>query len=325
MIVVRLSEMPDEQRQALARAKRLEWWSIAYLVSAIGLMALVMGSSQAMRTAWADDVLSLIPPVAFLIAARIAFWPATPRFPYGYHAVVSIAFLAGSLALLAMGLFLLGDAVLKLAEREHPTIGGVMIFGHVVWLGWLMIPALLWSGVPAVLLGRAKLPLATKLHDKVLYADASMNRADWMTAGAAIAGVVGIALGWWWADSAAAALISLDIVRDGASSSWAAIRDLMNEQPMQVGNAEPDPLPDRLARRLEELPWVEAAEVRLHDDGHLFIGEAFVVPRDESRPRQRLAEARRHAMALDWRLHDLTVTLADRDPESADAPASIRR
>src|SRR3954452_24823122 len=116
-----------------------------------------------------------------------------------------------------------------------------------------MIPALLWSGVPAVLLGRAKLPLATKLHDKVLYADASMNRADWMTAGAAIAGVVGIALGWWWADSAAAALISLDIVRDGASSSWAAIRELMNEQAMQVGNSEPDPLPDRLARRLEEL------------------------------------------------------------------------
>ena len=73
----------------------------------------------------------------------------------------------------------------------------------------------------------------------------------------------------------------------------------MNEQPIQVGSSEPDPLPDRLARHLEELPWVEAAEVRLHDDGHLFIGEAFVVPRDESRPRQRLAEARRHAMALD--------------------------
>ena len=200
-----------------------------------------------------------------------------------------------------------------------------MIFGHVVWLGWLMIPALLWSGIPAVLLGRAKLPLATKLHDKVLHADASMNRADWMTAGAAIAGVLGIAMGWWWADSAAAALISLEIVRDGASNSWAAIRDLMNEQPIQAGSSDPDPLRDRLARHLEELPWVEAAEVRLHDDGHMFIGEAFVVPRDESRPRQRLAEARRHAMALDWRLHDLTVTLADRDPESAKGPASVER
>jgi hypothetical protein len=33
VIVVSLSEMPDEQRQALARARRLEWWTIAYLVS----------------------------------------------------------------------------------------------------------------------------------------------------------------------------------------------------------------------------------------------------------------------------------------------------
>jgi hypothetical protein len=32
--------------------------------------------------------------------------------------------------------------------------------------------------VPAALLGRAKLPLAGALHDKVLHADATMNKAD---------------------------------------------------------------------------------------------------------------------------------------------------
>ncbi len=31
---------------------------------------------------------------------------------------------------------------------EHPTIGTVMLFGHTVWLGWLMIAALLYSAVP---------------------------------------------------------------------------------------------------------------------------------------------------------------------------------
>lgn len=37
------------------------------------------------------------------------------------------------------------------------------------------------------------------MHDKVLHADAKMNKADWMTAAAALVGVLGIGLGWWWA------------------------------------------------------------------------------------------------------------------------------
>jgi divalent metal cation (Fe/Co/Zn/Cd) transporter len=64
------SEFPPDQQRALRKARRLEWITIAYLVSAIGILALVLGSSQAMRTAWAEDILSLIPPIAFLIAMR---------------------------------------------------------------------------------------------------------------------------------------------------------------------------------------------------------------------------------------------------------------
>ena len=58
-----------------------------------------------------------------------------------------------------------------------------------------MLPALAYSALPSVLLGRAKIPLAEELHNKVLYADAKMNKADWLTAGAAMVGVVGIGFG----------------------------------------------------------------------------------------------------------------------------------
>ena len=61
-------------------------------------------------------------------------------------------------------------------------------------------------------LGRAKMKLAQKLHDKVLYADADMNKADWMTAVAAMVGVAGIGIGLWWADSVAALVISASIL-----------------------------------------------------------------------------------------------------------------
>jgi len=52
-------ELPPELWETLRKARRLEWLTIAYLVSAVGLLALVLGSSQAMKTAWFEDLLSL--------------------------------------------------------------------------------------------------------------------------------------------------------------------------------------------------------------------------------------------------------------------------
>lgn len=34
-----------------------------------------------------------------------------------------------------------------LYRLEHPTIGSMVLFGEPVWLGWLMLPSLLWLGL----------------------------------------------------------------------------------------------------------------------------------------------------------------------------------
>ena len=69
------SELPPELQRTLRKARRLEWLTIAYLLSAVVLLGLVLGNSQAMKTAWAEDLLSLIPPIAFLIATRLNVRP----------------------------------------------------------------------------------------------------------------------------------------------------------------------------------------------------------------------------------------------------------
>ena len=143
-----------------------------------------------------------------------------------------------------------------------------------------MLPALVWSAIPAYVLGRAKLTLASQLHDKVLYADAKMNKADWMTAGAAGIGVIGIGFGFWWADAVAALAISLDIAHDGWTNVRAAARDLMDEQPSTYDDERPHPLNGRIQEELEGLPWVGRALVRMREEGHVFEVEAFVVPAD---------------------------------------------
>ena len=303
-------ELPPQVAAAHRRAVRLEWASLLYLLSAIVLLAAVLGSSQAMKAAWFEDILSLLPPLAFLVAARYRDRAPNDRFPYGYHRSVGVAYLCASAALLAMGSYILYDSVLTIIRFEHPSIGLIELFGQQIWLGWLMIAALVYSGLPPVLLGRAKMRLAAQLHDKVLYADAEMNKADWATAGGAVLGILGIGAGLWWADAVAAIFISLDIVHDGYGNVRTAVHDLMDRRPTTYDHAKPLPLVDEVRRHLEALPWVTVAEVRLREEGHVLVGEAFLVP---SEPRTDLPElierTGRDLEDLDWRLHDVSVVV----------------
>jgi divalent metal cation (Fe/Co/Zn/Cd) transporter len=306
--VSRAFELPPELEPVQRRAIRLEWITIAYLLTAIAAMYLTLGNSQAMKAAWIEDSLSLLPPIAFLVANRIRKKPASERFPWGRHRAVSIGYLGSSLALLGMGTWLFVDSGMKLVAAEHPPIGLVSVFGQTVWLGWLMLPALVWSAIPAYFLGRAKLTLASQLHDKVLYADAKMNKADWLTAGAAGIGVIGIGFGLWWADAVAALAISLDIAHDGWTNVRAATRDLMDEQPSTYDDERPHPLNERIQDELQALPWVAEAEVRMREEGHVFGVEAFVVPAGGGEVAlERLQEARERLEGLDWKLRDVVV------------------
>lgn len=310
-------EFNDEQKHALRRARMLEYVTLAYLISVIILMYMVMGSSQAMKTAWIEDILSLIPPLCFLVGTHICWRKATQHFPYGFHRVISILFLCAALALLLMGAYLLIDAGIKLWKQEHPTIGMKEFLGVDLWLGWWMIPVLLWGTFPPIFLGLAKIPHAKTLNDKILITDGKMNKADWMTAVAAILGVLGIGVGWWWADAVAAGFISLDILKDGWRQTKDAVTGLINRAPTSLEN-EYLKLPERVEATLLEFPWIKKAEVRLYEHGHLIYGEGFIATKDH----QHLApDTLRMAMEkvrhLDWRLQGFTLTVAPEDGDTS--------
>lgn len=300
-------ELPPDKRRVHARAVRLEWLTLAYLATAIVFIRLTMGASQAMKVAWLEDMLSLIPAASFLIASRVRDREPDQRHPYGWHRSISIAYLISSVALLVMGAVLLLDSVLKLIAFEHPTIGTVTLFGHHIWLGWLMIPAAAYSAFPAMAIGRMKLPLARELHDKVLLADAKMNKADWLTGMAAMSGVVGIAYGLWWADAVAAGIISADILHDGISNIRNSVADLMDTAPTRVDGSARESLPARVETEIKRLPWVAQARARLREEGHVFFGEVFLVPNNEVVRADDLDKAAEMLSGLDWRLHDVVL------------------
>ncbi|KKL07262.1 hypothetical protein LCGC14_2587800, partial [marine sediment metagenome] len=258
--------MPQEQQKALRRARWLEVIWIGVLVTIVTAIYLSVGNSQAMKTAWIEDMLSFVPPLAFLIASWIEGWKPNARFPLGYIRVTSIAYLISAVALGGVGVFLIVDSALALIKQEHPTIGSVELFGVTIWFGWLMIAALVYSVVLPVIFGRLKTGPARTLHDKTLWADALMNKADWMTGVAAVIGILGIGLGWWWADAVAAILIALDVLRDGVKHTGAAIRDLSDEMPRTIDDQSFDPLIGQVQDLVGGLPWVRATRLRLREE-----------------------------------------------------------
>ncbi|WP_298447507.1 cation diffusion facilitator family transporter [uncultured Marinobacter sp.] len=308
-------ELPDELKPEFRKAKRLECFTVFYLASVVAIMFLVMGSSQAMKTAWLEDTLSLIPAISFLVASRFYDRPATNKFPYGYHRAFSIAFLCGSVALLVIGLYLAIDSAFSLIKAERPTIGSVFIFGHQVWMGWVMIGALLYSGIPPVVIGTIKKPIAEKLHNKIMHTDAVTQKADYLTSAAAIGGVLGIGWGYWWADSVAAIVISLSIVRDGVSHLKNATADLMDRHPTRVDDDRVSELIEAIEKVVLSWSWVDDYAVRFREHGQVYFGEVFIILSDKCEATERITRGTNELKSIHWKVFDVTIMPVKNLPE----------
>lgn len=308
LITAQEHEFPPELEQKFQKVKKLEWITVAYLASVVVVMYFAMGSSQAMKVAWLEDLLSIVPAISFLIAAKIYRKKPNKNFPYGYHRIFSIAFLLGSFALLGMGIFTVFDSIMSLIEAKHPTIGSIKLFGKNIWMGWIMIAALLYSFIPSMILGRKKLPYAKQLHIKILFTDAQAQKADWLTAVAAMIGIIGIGFGFWWADAIAAFIIALDISKDGFIQTKGAITDLMNQIPKKItDDSKTDKLVNQLASFINAQDWVKEARVRLREDGNVYFGEVYVKPISEENLIKKIEDTHKKVKALHWKIFDIAI------------------
>ena len=291
--------IPDAIAADVAKGERLEWWTLAWIGSVVVVMALVMGQSQAMKSAVIEDVLSLIPAIVFLLSVHWERKAPNGRFPFGYRRANSLAFLVAATALLSVGSFLVYESITTLVRQEHPTVGGITLFGHTIWLGWLMMAALVYSIVPPVILGHLKHPVATRIQDKVLHTDALMQKADWQTGIAAIAGIAGIGMGWWWADASAALIIALSIIKDAVGAIEKAVAELLDGTPRALDGNEIAPDAQHLIHRLRER--FDGADVRLRELGRYIAAEVDAAAPDIVPSADELMDDGRA-----WRLSSLT-------------------
>jgi divalent metal cation (Fe/Co/Zn/Cd) transporter len=264
--------LPAKLRPTMRRAMRLEYWNIFWSATVIAAIGLTTGQSQTMKTAWVEDMVGLVPPIAFLVAARFELKGRRSRlFPFGFERGNGLGFFVAAVALFAVGGQLLYDAVTTLIAGERASVGSVTILGHTIWLGWLMLAAQAYAMIPPFIIGRRELPLAKELNDKLLHTDALMNKANWMTGAAGIAGVLGLGMGWWWADSVAAAVISASIIHDGVDALRAATAELIDGMPRALDCKTVAEDAEALQAALEAR--FPGATVRLRETGRVIRAE----------------------------------------------------
>lgn len=299
--------IPDQILDDVKHAERLEWWTLFWMSIVVLVMWLAMGASQAMKSAVIEDILSLVPAIVFLIAARWERHDPNPRFPFGYRRGHSLAFLIAATALLSVGAFLAYESVTTLVKQEHPTVGGMKLFGQTVWLGWLMIAALLFSIVPPLILGRIKQPVAERIKDKVLHTDALMQKADWQTGLAGIAGILGIAMGWWWADASAALFIALSIIKDAIGALDQAVAELLDGTPRKLESNDLSDDAEQLIATLRQ--YYGDVSIRLRETGRYIDAEV-----DCPSPSRIPTAAELMGEAMAWRLAALSFRPEPHDP-----------
>lgn len=317
--------LPPEQRDALRRGERLCWWTLLWMSLVSALMYFAMGGSQAMKTALVEDLFSLVPSIAFLVASRFRRKGVDEEYPIGRERAFDINFLISAVALTGVGLALVYEALHTLLTATRPVVATVAVGGHVIWQGWVMMLALAVSAVPPMILGHKKMQLAKTLALKPLHTDADVGRADWMTAAAGIVGVAGIGFGFWWADAVAALAIAGSILKDGAGNLRNAVRDLHDARPQALDRGDPDPLPERLCAEIAALPWMEGCAVRLHEEGLHISGTLLLGNRTLTAAQ--VEEVRAIARAVHWRFDRIDVSLgaaadAGSDGASRDEPTS---
>lgn len=318
------TDLPAPQRKALRSAARWEVFTICYTAVTITLVAFVVGNSQAMRTAWIEDMLSLLPQLAFLTALIFVRRRPTKRHPYGMHRAMGVGHLVAGVALFIVGANLAFEAVSGLVAGDHPTIGTVQIFGQTIWLGWLMVAVMSVIVIgPVFIYGPAKSKLAPVLHNKLLYADADMAKADWQTNAASIVGVLGIGLGVWWLDGVAALFISLGIIWDGFRNTKGAVLDLMDQRAKSYDDQRPHPLTGDVIKLMLSRRWVQEAGVRMRDQGQVFHIEAFVIPRRGKMTVGDADELSQAIAALDWKVQDVVIVPVSRMPDEVETDPDV--
>jgi cation diffusion facilitator family transporter len=207
----------------------------AVAVSAVGLavtglielvIALLSGSVALLGDAL-HNLSDVSTSAVVFVGFRASRKAASERFPYGYER-------AEDLAGIGVAVVIWASAVVAGVE----SVGKLVRHGPTHHLGWGIAAAVVGI-VGNQLVARYKLVVGRRIQSATMIADAKHSWLDALSSAGALLGLVGVALGWRWADPVAGIVVTGFICRVGWEvSSAIAHRILDSVDPAVVTVAE---------------------------------------------------------------------------------------
>lgn len=168
-----------------------------------------------------SDALTALPLwFAFALSRR----HANRQYTYGYGRAEDLAGTVIVLMILASSLFVFYESINKLFNPQPLTN-----------LEWVVVASIVgFLGNEAVAVFRLR--IGREINSAALIADGLHARIDGFTSLAVLVGVIGVWLGFWWADPVMGLIIGfaiLVIVRDAAREMWHRLMDAMDPETIE--------------------------------------------------------------------------------------------
>ena len=154
--------------------------------------------------------------LAVFVGFRVSRKPATERYPYGFERAEDIAGVGVAVVIWASAALAAAESIDKLVHH-----------GGTRYVGWGIAAALVGI-LGNQLVARYKLHVGRAINSATLIADAKHSWLDALSSAGAAAGLVGVLIGWSWADGVAGLLVTAFIGHVGWQVSVDVAHRLMD-------------------------------------------------------------------------------------------------
>ena len=247
--------------KALGRRPELVALVSVFIGVALVLGKLVVGlltGSLGILSEAVHSILDVVASVFALVAVRTARKPADSEHPYGHGRAENLAAFTEGVLLMITAAGIAFEAIRRL------TVGGGVVNPAGYAFALLIATLVIEAGRAGILRG-----VGRAADSEALQADATNRLADVLATAGVLAGLVGVRMGFEWADSVAALLVAAIIARAAAMVAWRSGDILMDRAP---AGAE-----KQLRAAIRGVNGVrEVRSVRVRRSGPTLLGDASI-------------------------------------------------
>jgi divalent metal cation (Fe/Co/Zn/Cd) transporter len=228
MVTLQRPNSRETRRRLLTRALRLEYATIGWNVGE-AVLTIALGSIAGSLALIGFGSVSIIE----VFASSVVVWHMLPNHPVDnpQRTARALRLVALAFGALAVALAFAGSRDLVMAREPGESPWGI---------AYLAMTALVMFG-----LAIAKHRLANRLDSAPLRSEATMTFLDGILSTATMTGLaLNAALGWWWADPAAALLVAFAAANE-ARENWHEAGEILRDSPSEDAGSEPGPAVSR--------------------------------------------------------------------------------